>query len=206
VAKAAAAEAEAAPAKKGPSLVVQIVLLLVLVGVGLGGGWFVGGYLKGQVPAAAPAAEADAKADGAAAGHGKAAAGGHGEAAGDHGGGGHGEEAAAEGHGGGHGEGEGAPVPTQKLFDLAPITTNLAAPNDTWARLEVAILFDTPPADQNIVQIVHQDLLSYLRTVKMHQLEGASGIQHLRADLTERAAIRTDGRVTNVFIRTLLFE
>jgi flagellar FliL protein len=205
VAKAAAAEA--APAKKGPSIVVQIVLLLVLVGVGLGGGWFVGGYLKGQVPPAAPAAAGEAKTDGeAAAGHGEATAGGHGDAGGGHGGGGHGEEAAAGGHGEAAVGADGAPVPTQTLFELAPITTNLAAPNDVWARLEVAIEFDTPPTDESIVEIVHQDLLSYLRTVKMHQLEGASGIQHLRADLEDRASVRTEGRVKGVFIRTLLFE
>ena len=45
-----------------------------------------------------------------------------------------------------------------------------------------------------------------MRTVKLHQIEGASGFQHLKADLEERAAIRSDGHVKQVLIRTLLFE
>jgi flagellar protein FliL len=172
------AEAESPEPKKGPSVVIQAALLLVLTAAALGVGWFAGGYLKGQVEP--PVAEAAVAANVQGAGHGESAKGGHG--------------------------GGGEPGPATTLFDLAPITTNLAAPNDIWARLEVAILFDAPPADPNIVEIVHQDLLSYLRTVKMHQLEGASGIQHFKADLDERAMIRSDGHVKGVFIRTLLFE
>ena len=40
----------------------------------------------------------------------------------------------------------------------------------------------------------------------MHQIEGASGYQHLKADLDERARIRSDGHVKQVLVRTLLFE
>jgi flagellar protein FliL len=193
--------------KKGPSIIIQAAILLGLTVAALGIGWFAGGYLKGQVEAPPPAAEGEGKAEGTAkaeGGHGEAA-GGHGEAAAGHG------EAAAEGdHGGGHGEGEdgeaASPGPTTTLFNLAPITTNLAAPNDVWARMEITIQFDTPPEDHTIVEVIHQDLLSYLRTVKMHQLEGASGILHLKADLDDRAAIRSDGHVKGVYIRTLLFE
>ena len=45
-----------------------------------------------------------------------------------------------------------------------------------------------------------------IRTVKMHEIEGASGFRHLKEDLEERAAIRSDGHVKQVLIRTLLFE
>jgi flagellar FliL protein len=192
--------------KKGPSLIIQAAILLGLTVAALGIGWFAGGYLKGQVEPPPPVAEGEAKAEETAqAGD----AGGHGEAGGDQGGG-HGEAAAEGDPGGGHGEGEegeaAVPGPTTTLFNLAPITTNLAAPNDIWARMELTIQFDTPPTDHTIVEVIHQDLLSYLRTVKMHQLEGASGILHLKADLDDRAAIRSDGHVKGVYIRTLLFE
>jgi flagellar FliL protein len=40
----------------------------------------------------------------------------------------------------------------------------------------------------------------------MHQVEGASGFLHLKADLQERAAMRGDGHVKDVLIRTLLYE
>ncbi len=200
----AQAEAEAPAPKQGPSIVIQAAMLLVLTIAALGVGWFAGGYLKGEAGPAAPAAGTGAEAEG------EAAADGHGAPAAASG---HGDAAAGDGHGGGDGHGEaaaegeeGQPGPTTTLFNLPPITTNLSAPSDVWARMEVAILFDTPPADLNIIEIIHQDILGFMRTVKMHQIEGASGILHLKADLDERAAIRSDGHVKGVFIRTLLFE
>lgn len=197
-------------------MIMQIVLLLVLTLAAAGGGFFSGGMLRGEVPPP-PAADADASAGAdasgghgapaASGGHGAPAAGGHGESSG----GGHGE--AADAKGGGHGDaaaegGHGAApaAATTTLFNLAPITTNLAAPSDIWARMEVTVQFDAPPADPTIVDMIHQDLLSFMRTVKMHQIEGASGILHLKADLEDRASVRSDGHVKHVFIRTLLFE
>ncbi|MEO4001558.1 flagellar basal body-associated FliL family protein [Mesorhizobium sp. CAU 1732] len=88
---------------------------------------------------------------------------------------------------------------------LEPITTNLAGPTGTWARLELALVFEGE-TDLLISQTIHQDILAYLRTVKIHQVEGPSGFQHLRADLEERARIRSEGKVTGILIRTLLFE
>ena len=88
---------------------------------------------------------------------------------------------------------------------LEPITTNLAGPSGTWVRIELALVFEGA-IDLMMAQTVHQDILSYMRTVKIHQVEGASGFQHLRADLEERAAIRSDGKVKGILIRTLLFE
>lgn len=88
---------------------------------------------------------------------------------------------------------------------LPPITTNLASPADTWIRVDVSIVYDgpQPPA---MSDNIHQDLLALLRTVKMHQIEGASGYQHLKADLEERASIRSGGHAKQILIRTLLVE
>lgn len=88
---------------------------------------------------------------------------------------------------------------------LEPITTNMAGPSGTWVRLELALIFDGE-ADPMLAQTIQQDILSYMRTVKIHQVEGASGFQHLRSDLEERAAIRSEGKVKGILIRTLLFE
>jgi flagellar FliL protein len=124
----------------------------------------------------------------------------------DHGGGGHGE-AAAGGHGesgGGHGEAE-LPEGHPMVIPLAQITTNLAAPSETWIRLEASIVVDEPP-EPELADSVHQDLLAYVRTVRMHQVVGPSGFQHLRAELNERASVRSEGKVKRVLIRTLLFE
>ena len=88
---------------------------------------------------------------------------------------------------------------------LEPITTNMAGPDGTWVRIELALVFDGP-IDLMTAQTVHQDILAYMRTVKIHQVEGASGFQHLRSDLEERAAIRSEGKVKGILIRTLLFQ
>jgi len=88
---------------------------------------------------------------------------------------------------------------------LDPVTTNLAGPVETWVRLELALVFAGKP-DLVVAQTVQQDVLAYLRTVKFHQVEGPSGFQHLKSDIEERAAIRSEGKVKSVLIRTLLFE
>jgi len=112
-----------------------------------------------------------------------------------HGGGGHGEES-------GHGE---QPPASETVIPLDAITTSIASPSDTWVRMEVSIVVDDPQ-DQELPGLVLQDLLAYIRTVKMHEIEGASGFRHLKQNLEERAAIRSDGHVKQVLIRTLLFE
>jgi flagellar protein FliL len=176
---------QAIPAKSGPSIVIQIAILLVMTGAAIGIGWLSGSYLNGTVPhdpAATEAAATPAKADA------------------------HGAEAKADGHGGAKGEHGEAASGNPLLLDLPPIMTNIAAPSDIWLRVELSVVFDEPPQDPGLADAIHQDLLAFVRTVKMHQIEGASGFQHLKADLGERASIRSGGHAKSILIRTLLFE
>lgn len=115
-------------------------------------------------------------------------------------------EAKAKPHGGKEGAAApGDPAAAGTLVQLAPITSNLAAPDTMWIRLEVSLVLDAPqPAE--LTERVHQDLLAYVRTLRIHQVQGASAFRHLKTDLDERAAIRSDGHVKEVLIRTLLFE
>lgn len=103
------------------------------------------------------------------------------------------------------GTGEQAPT-VANIVDLAPITTNLAVPETVWIRLELSLVFDQPPQDPLLADAIQQDILAYLRTVKLMQVQGASGYQHLKSDLVERAGIRSKGLVEDVLIRTMLFE
>jgi len=100
---------------------------------------------------------------------------------------------------------EHAPGNGPALVQLPPITTNLAAPADIWIRLEASVVYDAPQPSE-MTESIHQDLLAMVRTLKMHQIEGASGYQHLKADLEERAAIRSGGHAKQILIRTLLLE
>lgn len=99
---------------------------------------------------------------------------------------------------------EGAPV-LPNLLPLDPITTTLADPTEIWVRLELSIVFDGEP-DPILAHAIHQDLFAYMRTVKLKQIESASGFQHLKEDLRERARIRSDGRVKDVLFTTFLYE
>ncbi|TPN82654.1 flagellar basal body-associated FliL family protein [Mesorhizobium sp. CU2] len=99
----------------------------------------------------------------------------------------------------------GKPAAGPSVVQLASITTNLASPSEIWIRLEVSLLYDAPQPPEMTEQ-VHQDLLAFVRTLKLHQIEGASGYQHLKADLDERAALRSGGHVKQVLIRTMLLE
>ena len=111
----------------------------------------------------------------------------------------------------GHGEEkkeEGLPhVSTEAngVVALEPITTNLAYPSENWIRVEVALMFNGPP-DVKIAEDVHQDILAYLRTVSLQQVEGPRGFQYLKDDLQERVDLRSEGRVSKVMFRTLVIE
>ena len=94
------------------------------------------------------------------------------------------------------------------IFDLQPIVTNLGAPQDTWIRLEGSIIFDprTLPHPEAVAGQIGDDILAYLRTVSLHQLEGPIGLENIRQDLTERAATRSGGKVRAFVIRTLVVQ
>lgn len=170
-------------APKKPSIIVTAGAIAVLSLLGLGGGWFVGNALF--VPAApvaatpAPAAPEHAPEPAAA----PAAAGEHGAPA-------------APGE-------KGAAAPS--LIALDPIVTNLGYPSDKWIRLELALQFNGP-GDVSLSQDLHQELVAYLRTVSLQQLQGPRGFQYLRDDLREIVDLRSKGRVSKVLFRTFVIE
>jgi len=94
---------------------------------------------------------------------------------------------------------------SSNVITLDPITTNLADPSDVWVRLELAVVLEDG-SDPALAQEIHQDFFAFMRTVKLKQIESASGFQHLKADLLERARIRSGGRVKEVLFMTFLYE
>jgi flagellar FliL protein len=100
------------------------------------------------------------------------------------------------------------PAQASTIVDLPPIVTNLGAPQDTWVRLEGSIIFDpkTLPHPEAVAGQIGDDVLAYLRTVTLHQLEGPIGLENIRQDLNERAATRSGGKVQAFVIRTLVVQ
>ena len=94
------------------------------------------------------------------------------------------------------------------IYDLPAIVTNLGSPQETWIRLEGSIIFDprTLPHPEAAAAEIGQDILAYLRTATLKQLEGPIGLQSIRQDLNERALTRTGGKVREFIIRTLVVQ
>ena len=98
-----------------------------------------------------------------------------------------------------------APVEANDIVQLDPIITNLGYPAQNWIRLEIALVFKGKP-DPQLAQAIHEDILAYVRTVSLQQIEGPRGLQYLRDDLQERVDLRSEGRVSKVMFRTFVIE
>jgi flagellar FliL protein len=100
------------------------------------------------------------------------------------------------------------PAQASTIVDLPPIVTNLGSPQDTWVRLEGSIIFDpkTLSHPEAMAAQIGDDVLAYLRTVSLQQLEGPVGLENIRQDLGERAATRSGGKVRGFVIRTLVVQ
>ncbi|WP_035716032.1 flagellar basal body-associated FliL family protein [Azorhizobium doebereinerae] len=108
------------------------------------------------------------------------------------------------------------PPKTQPLFyvgntmmqTLKPVVVNLAAPANTWVRVEAAFVFKNGAlANPALTEAtLREDLMAYLRTITLSQLEGPSALQQLREDVSERARVRSEGRVDELIIETLVVQ
>ena len=101
-----------------------------------------------------------------------------------------------------------APSEASTIYDLQPIVTNLGAPQDTWIRLEGSIVFDPKvlPHPEAEGARISEDILVFLRTVSLKQLEGPVGLEAMRQDLNERVSTRSEGKVREFVIRTLVVQ
>lgn len=110
---------------------------------------------------------------------------------------------AAEGEKGGEGEKAATTIPN--LLELTPILTNIGYPAENLIRLQVGLVFDGPP-DPALAETVNQNIMTYLRTLSLQQLQGPRGFTYLKGDIEEIASLRSQGRVTKVLIRTFVVE
>jgi flagellar protein FliL len=91
---------------------------------------------------------------------------------------------------------------------LAPITTNLASPANTWIRLELAAILtqELGVGDGPLIDQIAEDVVAFVRTLPLEQIEGPSGFQHLREDLNDRVRIRSHGKVTELLVQAFVVE
>ncbi len=91
---------------------------------------------------------------------------------------------------------------------LPPIVTGLDGPQRAWVRIEASIVLDGAREgdDGLLAALIAQDIVAFLQTVSLADIEGARGFQHLREDLGERARVRSGGRVRDLVIHTFVVE
>jgi flagellar FliL protein len=87
------------------------------------------------------------------------------------------------------------------------VVTNLASSDDAWVRLESALVMASADGANDVLAgEIRQDILAYLRTVSLAQIQGPSGLLHLREDLNERVQIRSKGAVKELVIQALIVQ
>lgn len=90
---------------------------------------------------------------------------------------------------------------------LPAIVANLSSPKNAWVRMEASIIIKGKEEGVDVLAAkIAQDTLAYLKTLSLSDIEGASGLAYLRGDLNERATIRSEGRVLEFVIGSLVVE
>ena len=96
---------------------------------------------------------------------------------------------------------------TMQTVALKPVITNIAT-EGSWVRMEATLVYDS--ANGNLPAVVPaeitEDILALLRTLTLGHVSGPSGFLHLKGDVVERAHQRSQGRVSDVLIQSLVFE
>ncbi len=89
-----------------------------------------------------------------------------------------------------------------------PILTTLAKPIGTWIRLEGALLVvpDSEKDDDRLAVETGEQILTYLRTLRLEDIETPSGFLGLRDDLNETVKIMSGGQIHGVLIHGLVVE
>jgi flagellar protein FliL len=102
---------------------------------------------------------------------------------------------------------QGEPATTQ-ILPLEVIVISLAEPKGVRLRLESAVIFsEVSKVDRSVLlREMAQDLVTFIRTVKLAHVESASGIEYLREDLTELIQLRSKGLARGLVIKSLIVE
>jgi flagellar FliL protein len=180
-------------AAKQPSILVSIIVALALTLVAAGGGGVLGMVLADMIESPGPPKQ---EAEKPVAEKGEKPA---------HGGSAHGNAQTESAEPAEAAEEARAPL---VLKPLQPIIANLATPAGAWIRIEGSLLLDAEEAKEADVLAakIGEDILGFLRTVSLAQIEGASGYLHLREDLSDLVKFKSEGRVREFVMQSMVVE
>jgi flagellar protein FliL len=100
-----------------------------------------------------------------------------------------------------------AKVPESEVRPLASIVTNLGNPPDLFVRLQAAVVLEpNTPESAALITKIGDDVVAYLRTVSIAEIQGPTGFQFLREDLKKRAIQLGGGKVRDFLLTTFVVE
>ena len=93
------------------------------------------------------------------------------------------------------------------VLKLPPVVTNVSSPPKVLLRVEASIVFHEKEVEKPelLAAEIQSDMLVFLRTLELPQVEGARGLLHLREDLTERAQLRSPA-IEDLLIQSLVVQ
>ena len=90
---------------------------------------------------------------------------------------------------------------------LAPIVTNLREPSTLYVRVEAVVVFEPNTPDfAALAAKIGDDLVSYLRTVSLSELDGPTGFQYVREDLRKRSVQLGGGKVRELLLQSFVIQ
>ena len=90
---------------------------------------------------------------------------------------------------------------------LATIITNLRDPSSLYVRLEaVVVLEPNTPDSAALAAKIGDDLVGYLRTVSLSELDGPTGFQYVREDLRKRSVQLGAGKVRELLLQSFVIQ
>jgi flagellar FliL protein len=99
------------------------------------------------------------------------------------------------------------PLRVGEVKPLPPIVINLREPANLYVRLEAAVVMEPNTAESaEIAAKIGDDLVSYLRTVSISELQSPTGFQYFREDLKRRAVQLGGGKVRELLLQSFVIE
>ena len=105
---------------------------------------------------------------------------------------------------GGHKE-EGA---SGSFVRMEPVVSNMHGAEEVWMRLELGLIMREGERGLGAAALgeVKDGLIGMLRNTRLSEIEGASGFLHFREDVFDLVRMRTNGKVKDVTILSLVVE
>ncbi|WP_319532038.1 flagellar basal body-associated FliL family protein [uncultured Cohaesibacter sp.] len=97
---------------------------------------------------------------------------------------------------------------TGHIQPIKPVVANLAEPKNMFIRIQGTVVFKKDDIEDApvLVSRIESDISAYVRTLTLADIEGAGGLRHLREDLNQRALIRTEGKVNEFILETMVVQ